>query len=135
MLALPKKRLWAPVLFVAVLVLAGCGGADARKAKHLEKGQAFLAAERYDKARVEFRNALQIAPNDSNARYVNGVVDEKLGNPREAAQFYQGAIDSDADNVQARTALGRLFLFAGHPSERSTPSGLHSSSIRTIPDF
>jgi tetratricopeptide (TPR) repeat protein len=115
MLALAKTRLWVPVLFVAVLVVAGCGGADARKAKHLEKGQAFLAAERYDKARVEFRNALQIAPNDSNARYVNGVVDEKLGNPREAAQFYQGAIDSDADNVQARTALGRLFLFAGVP--------------------
>jgi len=104
------------LLSVALLsALAGCGGADARKARHLEKGHAFLAANNFDKARVEFRNALQIAPNDSEARYENGVVDEKLGNPREAAQFYQGAIDVNADNVPARVALGRLYLFGGAP--------------------
>jgi predicted Zn-dependent protease len=102
---------------VAVLVLAGCGGAEARKARHLEKGQAFFAANNFEKARVEFRNALQIAPSDSEARYENGRVDEKLGNPREAAQFYQGAIDVDADNVLARVGLGRLYLFSGAPDK------------------
>ncbi len=66
---------------------------------------------------MEFRNALQIAPTDSEARYENGVVDEKLGNPREAAQFYQGAIDVNKDNVRARAALGRLYLFAGAPDK------------------
>jgi len=81
----------------------------------MEKGKAFYAQKNFEKARVEFRNALQIAPNDSEARYENGLVDEKLGNPREAAQFYQGAIDSNADNVPARAALGRLYLFAGAP--------------------
>jgi tetratricopeptide (TPR) repeat protein len=99
----------------AAVILGGCGGAQARKARHLEKGEAFYAAHNYEKARVEFRNALQIAPNDSEARYRNGVVDEKLGNPREAAQFYQGAIDSNADNIDARAALGRLFLLSGTP--------------------
>jgi tetratricopeptide (TPR) repeat protein len=97
------------------LVVAGCGGAETRKAKHLARGQEFLAAGNFEKARVEFRNALQIAPGDSVARYENGVADERLGNPREAAQFYQGAIDADADNVPARTALGRLYLFGGAP--------------------
>ncbi len=58
-------------------------GAESRKARHLAKGQAFLVDGNFEKARVEFRNALQIAPNDSEARYENGVVDEKLGNPRE----------------------------------------------------
>jgi tetratricopeptide (TPR) repeat protein len=100
---------------LAAVVIAGCGGAQTRMAKHLDKGKAFLAAGNFEKARVEFRNALQIAPNDSEARYENGVVDEKLGNPREAAQFYQGAIDSNADNVRARVSLGRLFLFSGAP--------------------
>jgi len=108
-----KCRFLVPLL--AAVLVAGCGGAEARRARHLDKGHAFLAAGNLDKARVEFRNALQIAPNDSEARYQNGVVDERLGNPREAAQFYQGAIDSDADSVQARTALGRLYLFAGAP--------------------
>ncbi len=81
----------------------------------MSKGQQFLAEGNLEKARVEFRNALQIAPNDSDARYYNGVVDEKLGNLREAAQYYQGAIDSHADNVLARGALGRLFVVSGAP--------------------
>ena len=108
------------MLFVSVLTLvalAGCGGAESRKAKHLDKGAAFLAEGNFDKARVEFRNALQIAPNDSKIRYENGVADERLGNPREAAQFYQGAIDVDANNTTARAALGRLYLFSGAPDQ------------------
>src|ERR1700689_2777281 len=98
-----ERRLLLCACCFAALALVGCGGAQARKARHLEKG------------RVEFRNALQIAPNDSEARYQNGLVDEKLGNPREAAQFFQGAIDVDADNVRAGAALARLSLFGGAP--------------------
>jgi tetratricopeptide (TPR) repeat protein len=108
---------WLAVCLLGSLVVAGCGGAESRKARHLERGHQFLVAGNFDKARVEFRNALQIAPTDSEARYENGVVDEKLGNPREAAQFYQGAIDVDKDNVRARAALGRVYLFAGAPDK------------------
>jgi tetratricopeptide (TPR) repeat protein len=111
----PRGFSWA--LLVATLLVAGCGGAESRKAKHIEKGETFLAAGNFEKARVEFRNALQIAPTDSNARYENGVVDEKLGNIREAAQFYQGALDADADNVKARATLGRLYLLTGAPEQ------------------
>jgi tetratricopeptide (TPR) repeat protein len=109
-------RVLIATLCVAV-GLAGCGGAQSRKARHIEKGQAFLAAGNFEKARVEFRNALQIVPTDSEARYDNGIVDQKLGNIREAAQFFQGAIDTDADNVRARASLARLYLFSGAPAK------------------
>src|SRR5580692_12429255 len=105
-----KRMGFSCALLVVTLLVAGCGGAESRKAKHLEKGQTFLAAGNLEKARVEFRNALQIQPTDSEARYENGVVAEKLGNFREAAQFYQGAIDVNADNVPARVGLGRVYL-------------------------
>jgi tetratricopeptide (TPR) repeat protein len=108
-----KHRSFSCALLAVILAIAGCGGAESRKAKHLEKGQTFLAAGNFEKARVEFRNALQIAPTDSDARYDNGVVDEKLGNIRAAAQFYQGALDANADNVRARASLGRLYLLSG----------------------
>jgi tetratricopeptide (TPR) repeat protein len=111
------NRRLAVALGLAMLAVAGCGGGESRKAKHLEKGQQFLAAGNFEKARVEFRNALQIAPTDSEARYENGVVDEKLGNAREAAQFYRGAIDVNADNVQARVGLGRVYLISGAPDK------------------
>jgi tetratricopeptide (TPR) repeat protein len=103
------------ILGLAVLSAVGCGGAEARKAKHLQKGQTFLTSGNFEKARVEFQNALQIAPKDAEARLEMGVVDEKLGNPREAAQFYQGVIDVSPDNVEARTRLARLYLLAGIP--------------------
>jgi tetratricopeptide (TPR) repeat protein len=101
------------VLVCLAALIMGCSGGETRKAKHVEKGRSFLAAGNFEKARIEFRNALQIAPTDSTVRFENGVVDEKLGNVREAAQFYEGAIDINKDNVPARAALGRLYVIAG----------------------
>jgi len=113
----PKSRIWLPAVCLALLAVTGCGGAAARKAKHIAKGEAYLAAANLEKARVEFRNALQIAPTDSVARYDNGLVAERLGNLREAAQFYQGAIDTNPDSVAARGRLGRLYLLSGAPEK------------------
>jgi predicted Zn-dependent protease len=103
------------ILGLLVLMTASCGGAEGRKARHLERGQSYLASGNFEKARVEFRNALQIAPNDAEARFENGVADEKLRNITEAAQFYQGTIDVSPDHVRARTNLARLYLLGGEP--------------------
>src|SRR3984885_15333882 len=113
--AVMKHRCFSCALLIVTVAAAGCGGAESRKAKHLEKGQYFLAAGNFEKARVEFRNALQIAPEDSEARYENGVVAEKMGNLREAGQFYQAAIDSNPENFVARSSLGRIYVLAGSP--------------------
>ena len=64
----PKHRMFLAALSVACLVIAGCGGAESRKARHLAKGQAFMVEGNFEKARVEFRNALQLVPTDSVAR-------------------------------------------------------------------
>ncbi|HXP64552.1 MAG TPA: tetratricopeptide repeat protein, partial [Steroidobacteraceae bacterium] len=112
--ALPRL-IALPLLALAVLSSVGCGGAEARKSSHIEKGQAYLVAGNVEKARVEFQNALQIAPKDAQARFEMGVIEEKLAKPREAAQFYQGAIDIDPDHQGARTNLARLYLFARQP--------------------
>jgi hypothetical protein len=58
-------------------------------------------------------------------------VDEKLGNPREAAQFYQGAIDTSPDNLRARTALGRLYAMSRRTRARrwtTVTAGLRQAS-------
>jgi tetratricopeptide (TPR) repeat protein len=104
-------------LSMAVLAVAACGGAQARKARHLEKGQSYLAAGNFDKARVEFQNALQIAPLDPEARFEMGVVDEKLGKIREAASFYQGTLDVSPEHLGAHSYLARLYIFSGAPDK------------------
>jgi tetratricopeptide (TPR) repeat protein len=100
---------------LALACASGCGGVAARKARHMEKGQSYLAAENYDKARIEFRNVLQIDPKDSEALYETGVIAEKQGNVRQAAQYYQAAIDVSPDNANARFRLARLYLLSGAP--------------------
>ncbi|HEY2145637.1 MAG TPA: tetratricopeptide repeat protein [Steroidobacteraceae bacterium] len=103
------------VLSLAALALCACGGAQARKARHIEKGQSYLAAGNVDKARVEFQNALQIAPTDPEARFEMGVVDEKLGKVRDAARFYQATIDVSREHLGAHTNLARLYVYSGAP--------------------
>jgi tetratricopeptide (TPR) repeat protein len=103
------------VVGMLVIALSACGGTQSREARHLNRGNRYLAANNLEKARVEFRNALQIAPTDATARYENGVVEERLQNLVEAAGFYKAAIDADADHVPARVALAKLMLIAGFP--------------------
>jgi Tfp pilus assembly protein PilF len=106
---------WAACVALLAVSLVACGGAENRKARHLENGREYLEAENFEKARVEFRNALQIDPNDAESRYLLGRSLEKLGNVREAAGMYQAAIDSNADHLGARASVGRIFVFGGAP--------------------
>lgn len=101
----------------SLLLLPACGGPDARKESHLARGQKYLADGKLDKARVEFANALQIAPNDAQARYLYGRIAEKLGDPRTAASMFQAAIDVNPGDVGARTELARLYVFSGRADQ------------------
>ena len=105
----------ARILSVAfcLAAVAGCGGAEARRAKAISRGEEFLAAGNLEKARVEFRNALQISPNDPVARYENARVLERLGKYGEAIQYYNGAIDVQPDYVAARTDYARMLVLFG----------------------
>src|SRR5690349_15205477 len=88
-------------LAVAVLflgALSACSGPDARRANHMKRGQEYLAEGRLEKAEIEFRNVLQIAPGDITARVMIGHVSEKRGNLREAFGDYRAAVDLAPEN-------------------------------------
>jgi tetratricopeptide (TPR) repeat protein len=104
------------VLAFAIL-LVGCGGAAGRKAAYLAKGQEFMAAHNYTKARLEFRNALQLDPNDAQANYLAGQATEQVGNIREAVQLFQAAIQTDPKHLGARAQLGLLYAYGGAPDK------------------
>jgi len=111
------RQLTVCAVIVAAALAVGCGGAQARKTAHMAKGRQYLAAQNYEKARIEFQNALQIDPKDAQARYQVGVVNERLGRIPQAAQAYQGAIDSapQHDYLDATVALAKLMALYGAP--------------------
>ena len=64
-------------LFLAIFILAGCGGAEGRKAKYLERGKNYFKEEKYDKAAVELKNVLQIDPKHAEAYFLLARVKRK----------------------------------------------------------
>jgi tetratricopeptide (TPR) repeat protein len=111
-------RLRSPVLGVIVAcVLAACGGAQARYADHIDRGNQYLAAGDLSKASIEFRNALQIRPKSAEALYLTGQVAERRGNIREAVGLYQAAIDTAPKSNDARAALAGIYTLAGAPEK------------------
>jgi tetratricopeptide (TPR) repeat protein len=100
-----------------VTLLAACGGAEARRDRYVEKARTLMAESSWDKAQLELRNALQIDPNDNEARVLLATVAEKQGDLRVAAQQYRSVIDADVKNVPARAGLARLYALGGLPQE------------------
>jgi uncharacterized protein (TIGR02996 family) len=111
----------AGVLAMASLLLLGaCGGAESRLAGHLERGREFLEAGNVDKARVEFGNAMQISPDDIEARYYSGIVAERQGKLRDAVGLFQSVVDAQTDHAGARANLSRIYALAGDPAKALT---------------
>jgi tetratricopeptide (TPR) repeat protein len=115
------SRCWRRMLAVCfIAALAACGGAKSRYQSHLDRGQQYFHAGQYDKASIEFRNALQIEPHDAQARYLIGLTAEKRGNIREAVGAYEAAIEADAGQLEARAALGKLLVLGGAAKQALT---------------
>ena len=109
-------RVAAGAAFVfSVLLLCGCSSPEERRASHMKRGEAYLTEGKFDKALVEFRNVLQIAPGDITARVMIGHVAEKQGSIREAFADYRSAVDLDPENPIARASLARIYTFADEP--------------------
>lgn len=102
-------------LLLACAVLAACSGPEARSARYLQRGQEYLDQDNPAKARVEFRNALQLTPHSADGRYRMGLVEERAQEYLKALSYYQAAVEADAKHDQARARGARLFMFGGAP--------------------
>src|SRR6516162_29246 len=112
---LARRAILAVTAAIHFVGLTACGNADARRARYMQRGQAYLAQGNLPKAQIEFRNALQIAPTDLQAHLMAGRVAERLGDLRTAAGLYQSALELDATDAEAAAKLGRLYALANDP--------------------
>lgn len=107
------SRVLLPI--VAGFLIVGCGSAEARKDRYVERAQALMGEENYEKAELELRNALQIAPDDPRARLLAARLAERTGEIRRAVQAYQGVLDVDEFNLEALAGLSRIYALGGLP--------------------
>lgn len=97
--------------------LAACGGAEDRKAAYMEKGQALYDAGDFDKARLEFKNVLQIDPKDIPSRFMLAQTLEKTQDWRGAAGHYLGVIEADPTHREALSRMGQIYLLGRNTEE------------------
>lgn len=95
------------------MALAGCGGKEERISQHFQRGTEHLTAGDTEKARVEFKNVLQMEPKHVPAMVSMARVLEQLDDTRGAARFYQAAIELDGTQTDAKRRLARLFVVNG----------------------
>jgi Tfp pilus assembly protein PilF len=98
-------------------VLAGCGGAEERKAQHLSKAIEFFESSNTDKAVIEFRNVLQIDPKTAKPYYYLGRVEEQKQNWPQAFGMYQKAVELDPNDLDARFKLAQFLALSKQPDQ------------------
>jgi tetratricopeptide (TPR) repeat protein len=96
-----------------MLASYGCGGSEERKAEYLEKANQFFSEENYEKAQLEYKNALQIDPKDIEARYQLGLVLEKRGQWKPAMSQYRAVLQQDENHAGANIHVGQIYLLSG----------------------
>ncbi|MDH5570627.1 MAG: tetratricopeptide repeat protein, partial [Gammaproteobacteria bacterium] len=103
------------ILSIIVLALASCGGADERKLKYLEKGKVYLEKNDLDKAKVEFKNVVQIDPKFAEAYYYFGRLEERKKELGKAISYYRKAVELDINYVAAKVRLAKMYLVVNTP--------------------
>ncbi|WP_201097418.1 tetratricopeptide repeat protein [Thiocystis minor] len=105
------ERVFGGLLLASMLValLVGCGEAD-RKQAYFDRGMELLAHDNQPKARLEFKNVLQIDPKHAPAWYQLAKIEAAQENWNAAFGAYGKAVELDPQNVDARVSRAQLLF-------------------------
>lgn len=108
------KRICVALLGVTLLlgILTGCS-ADAKKARHLERADGYFKAGDYEKARIEYLNALRIEPLNSRAIRQMGLMLHEQGAPLSAYKFLSKAFEQSPQDTEIALKFGGAQLAVG----------------------
>ncbi|HXV37081.1 MAG TPA: tetratricopeptide repeat protein [Myxococcota bacterium] len=105
------------ILAGCALALAACKDNEERIAEHLSRGAAYQKAQDYPAAIIEYKNVLQLDPNNAAAHW--GLAKGYLANQQIPEGFWElrESVRLDPDNEDARVQLSQLLLLGGDPDE------------------
>jgi tetratricopeptide (TPR) repeat protein len=107
----------AIILLALGLFISGCTPAGPRA---LLKGRKLLGQGDYAGAVAQFKTATDILSTNAAAWNYYGVALQSAGQPDDAVNAYQRALDLDRDLLEARLNLGTLFLAQNKPDAAKT---------------
>ncbi len=103
--------IWSSLL--VLLTLSGCSGnPEEKKATHYKKAMVYLEEKKDKEAIIELRNAIQIDPKYSDARYQLGLLYLKNGETRQAFEELQRVATLDPSNFDAVIKTAEFYLLS-----------------------
>src|ERR1035441_10182013 len=107
------------ILLILASAFSGCGRSpEARRNRYLEAGKKMLAQKDYDRAIIEFKNAVSAMPKDPESHYqlaVASVATGKVANLQTAILSLRKALELDPKHAGARLELAKLKALASDP--------------------
>lgn len=101
------------LFIVCFMVLYGCGDSSERAKEYLESARSYYEQENYTKAKLEFKNALQIDDKLADAYYHLALIEDREKNWKIMYGYLVKTIQYEPDNYDARLMLSRLYLMVG----------------------
>ncbi len=94
------------------MLAVGCGGAESRKAKYQQSGLENYSQDDCNKAKLDFRNVLQIDPKHTDAKVglAKCFIDDQEW--RNAFQLLVSA-NEDVNSINAKLEIAKLYLISG----------------------
>src|SRR5262249_36847833 len=108
---------WLVVSLTALLVVAGCSRSpEAKKARHLDRGDKYFAREQYPEAIIDYRNVLRF--DQANARAIRqlALTLYQLGQVGQAFPYLVKSQELDPSDALIRVKLGGIYLVTGKPA-------------------
>src|SRR5438128_11999411 len=101
-------------LLLAVLVaMAGCSRSpEAKKARHLDRGDRYFAREQYQEAVIEYANVLRIDRTNTRAIQQLAFSHYQLGELGRAYPYLVKLQELDPENTDIRLKLGTIYLLS-----------------------
>lgn len=106
------------LLFAAFVVAfsAGCS-ADAKKARHLKRAQAYFSSGEYDKAEIEYSNVLLLEAMNPEAIAKLGQIYFEQTRIGRVYPYLSKAKELQPDNLDVRVQLGMFLVGVGRPKD------------------
>jgi len=109
---IPQRFLLAALLVLAVALVA-CESPEDRAQNYVAKADQFLADGNLVKAEIEAKNALQIEPQNAEARYALARVAEGRSDFGDMAANLRAAVEFRPEFLEARLKLGTIYALGG----------------------
>lgn len=116
---------------VISIIISACGNSDEKKTDLLANGQTYFHKGDYFMARLQFKQALQIDPDLTDAYYNLGITEVHLGNVKQALSDFMRVLTLNPNHADTNIQVGRIMLDAGFPEKAIQRANLVLSADET----